>query len=46
VTSVLDYVFRRLALDFLDVDTRRSPQHAMYSLDEEVRQLTEAGSLR
>lgn len=44
VTSVLDYVFRRLALDYLDVDTRRSLN--MYSLDDEVRQLTESGSLR
>lgn len=44
VTSVLDYVFRRLALDYLDVDTRRSLN--MYSLEDEVRQLTEAGSLR
>lgn len=44
MTSVLDYVFRRLALDFLDADTRRSLN--MCSLEEEVRQLTETGSLR
>lgn len=44
VTSVLDYVFRRLALDFLD-ETIRS-RLRIYSLDEERRQLTEAGSLR
>lgn len=44
VTSVLDYVFRRLALDFLD-DNTRSQLH-IYSLDDESRQLTEAGSLR
>lgn len=44
VTSVLDYVFRRLALDFLDDDTRT--QLHIYSLDDETRQLTMAGSLR
>jgi ribonucleoside-diphosphate reductase alpha chain len=44
VTSVLDYVFRRLALDFLDDETRS--QLHIYSLDDESRQLTEAGSLR
>jgi ribonucleoside-diphosphate reductase alpha chain len=44
VTSVLDYVFRRLALDFLDADTRRRLN--MCTLDDEVRQLTETGSLR
>lgn len=44
VTSVLDYVFRRLALDFLDADTRT--QLGIYNLDDESRQLTETGSLR
>ncbi|MGH3847078.1 MAG: aminotransferase class I/II-fold pyridoxal phosphate-dependent enzyme [Pseudonocardiaceae bacterium] len=39
VTSVLDYVFRRLALDFLD-DATRARLH-IYSLDDENRQLTE-----
>jgi len=37
-------VFRRLALDYLDADTRRSLN--MCSLDVEVQQLVEAGSLR
>ncbi|MGH8879557.1 MAG: TSCPD domain-containing protein [Pseudonocardiales bacterium] len=39
VTSVLDYVFRRLALDFLDDTTR--DRLRIYSLDDENRQLTE-----
>lgn len=42
--SVLDYMFRRLALDFLDADTRS--QLRISSLEDEVRQLTEIGSLR
>ncbi|HET9257861.1 MAG TPA: hypothetical protein VFO16_22040 [Pseudonocardiaceae bacterium] len=44
VTSVLDYVFRRLALDFLDDDTRS--QLHIHNLDDETRQLTSVGSLR
>lgn len=44
VTSVLDYVFRRLALDFLDANTRG--QLHIYNLDDESRQLTLTGSLR
>ncbi|MGH3882403.1 MAG: hypothetical protein ACRDRY_11940 [Pseudonocardiaceae bacterium] len=44
VTSVLDYVFRRLALDFLDADTRL--QLGIYNLDDEARQLTTDSSLR
>jgi ribonucleoside-diphosphate reductase alpha chain len=44
VTSVLDYVFRRLALDFLDDETRR--QLHIHSLDDETRQLTLSGTLR
>jgi ribonucleoside-diphosphate reductase alpha chain len=43
-TSILDYVFRRLALDFLDDDTRS--QLRIYNLDDERKQLTETGSLR
>ena len=38
--GVLDYALRRLALDFLDTDTRRSLN--MYSLEDEVQQLIEA----
>jgi ribonucleoside-diphosphate reductase alpha chain len=44
VTSVLDYVFRRLALDFLDADVRS--KLGIYSLDDEARQLTTDSSLR
>ncbi len=40
VTSVLDYVFRRLALDFLDEATRARLH--IYSLDDESRQLAES----
>jgi ribonucleoside-diphosphate reductase alpha chain len=43
-TSVLDYVFRRLALDFLDEATRNELR--IFSLDEETRQLTNNGSFR
>ncbi|MFZ0122237.1 MAG: hypothetical protein WAN20_21880 [Pseudonocardiaceae bacterium] len=39
-SGVLDYALRRLALDFLDTDTRRSLN--MYSLEDEVQQLIEA----
>ena len=44
VTSVLDYAFRRLALDFLD-ETTREHLH-IHSLDDESRQLTLNGALR
>lgn len=44
VTSVLDYVFRRLALDFLDSDARL--QLGIRSFDDEARQLTTDSSPR
>ncbi|MGH3767234.1 MAG: hypothetical protein ACRDS0_01080 [Pseudonocardiaceae bacterium] len=44
VTSILDYVFRRLALDYLDEATR--DRLHIYNLDDESRQLTLNGSLR
>ena len=40
VTSVLDYVFRRLAMDFLDPEVLG--QFGIHSFDEEARQLTTA----
>ncbi len=39
--SIMDYVFRRLALDYLDFDTRAA--YGVYSADERARQL-ETGS--
>jgi ribonucleoside-diphosphate reductase alpha chain len=39
--SIMDYVFRRLALDYLDFDTRAA--YGIYTADERARQL-ETGS--
>jgi ribonucleoside-diphosphate reductase alpha chain len=44
VTSVLDYIFRRLALDFLDADARA--QLGIRSFDDEAEQLARDSSIR
>jgi ribonucleoside-diphosphate reductase alpha chain len=41
--SMMDYIFRRLALDYLDFDTRAA--YGIYTADERTRQL-ETGSYR